>query len=165
MVAFQANQLPNPLVEISVPGHPPHSVSAKHSVNPRWETAEPASYKRLSSDSRVTVRMYDRKGRNHMSLLGENTISCSRLKGDKPMYIWLPLQPSMKSRSMLGFRKRRAMPTLDADVEEAPELQVCLQSYDAQPRTLRLWEQGFMVAPKNVYLSSRRLVQQTSLVQ
>ena len=124
VVAFQANQLPNPVVEVSVPGHPSHSVSARHTVNPRWDNAEPASYKRLSSDSRVTVRMLDRKGRSRMTLLGENTISCSRLTGDKPMYLWLPLLPSVKARSFGGLRKRRKMPSLEAEVSETPELQV-----------------------------------------
>lgn len=124
VVAFQANQLPNPVVEIAVPGHPPHRENAKHSLNPRWERDEPASYKRLSADSHVTVRVYDRKGRNHLSLLGENTISCSRLKGDKPMYVWLPLLPSARSRAMLGLRRRRKMPSLDSEVDETPALQV-----------------------------------------
>lgn len=124
VVTFQANQLPNPMVEILVPGHPAHAVKAKHTVNPRWDSAGPASYKRLSSDARVTVRIYDHKGRNHHSLLGESTISCSRLTGDKPMYIWLPLLPSATKRSMLGLQKRRSMPAMEAEMEEVPELQV-----------------------------------------
>lgn len=122
VVAFQANQLPNPMVEVSVPGHETHRVKAKHTVNPRWETAEPARYKRLSSDSRVTVRLYDQKGKSTLALLGENTISCSRLTGDKPMYVWLPLIPANKPKFTL--RKRRTAPTMERDLEETPALQV-----------------------------------------
>ena len=124
VVAFQANQLPNPCVELEVPGHPKHRASAKHTVNPRWDREEPASYKRLSSDSRVTVRLYDKKGRKSLSLLGENTISCSRLKGDKPLYLWLPLLPSVKHKSLLGLRKIRSVPLIDPSVDDTPELQV-----------------------------------------
>lgn len=137
VVAFQANQLPNPLVELEVPGHPKHRSSAKHTVNPRWDREEPASYRRLSSDSRVTVRLFDKKGRKSQSLLGENTISCSRLVGDKPLYLWLPLLPSVKHKSLLGLRKRRSVPVLDSNVEETPELQVgSLASHGSSPGSI-----------------------------
>jgi hypothetical protein len=36
VVAFQANQLPNPVVELEVTGHAKHSATATHTVNPRW---------------------------------------------------------------------------------------------------------------------------------
>lgn len=124
VVAFQANQLPNPLVELEVGGHPKHRASARHTVNPRWDRDDPASYKRLSSDSRVTVRLYDKKGRKNMSLLGENTISCSRLVGDKPLYLWLPLLPSVKHKSLFGMVKQRSVPLLDSELEDTPQLQV-----------------------------------------
>ena len=131
VVAFQANQLPNPLVELEVPGHPKHRVLAKHTVNPRWDRDTPASYKRLSSDSRVTVRLFDKKGRKTFSLLGENTISCSRLVGDKPLYLWLPLLPSVKHKSVFGLRKKRSVPLLEEIEEEndTPELQVSLLNF------------------------------------
>jgi hypothetical protein len=90
----------------------------------RWDTEKPASFERLSADSMVTVRMFDKKGRNSLSLLGENTISCSRLKVDKPLYVWLPLLPSVKHKILLGMRKKREMPNTGAEVEETPELQV-----------------------------------------
>lgn len=124
VVAFQANQLPNPLVELEVSGHPKHHSSAKHTVTPRWDREEPASYKRLSSDSRVTVRLYDKKGRKSMTLLGENTISCSRLVGDKPLYLWLPLLPSVKRKSFLGLQKKRVVSLENTNLQETPELQV-----------------------------------------
>ena len=133
VVAFQANQLPNPLVELDVPGHPKHRVLASHTVNPRWDRDTPASYKRLSSDSRVTVRLFDKKGRKTFSLLGENTISCSRLQGDKPLYLWLPLLPSVKHKSVFGLRKKRTVPLLEdlEDENDTPELQVAASTCTA----------------------------------
>lgn len=68
--------------------------------------------------------MFDKKGRSSLSLLGQNTVSLSRLQGDKPLYVWLPLLPSVKHKVLLGMRKRREMPHAASEVEETPELQV-----------------------------------------
>lgn len=35
VVAFQANQLPCPEVEVTIPGRPPYSVCAQHTLKPR----------------------------------------------------------------------------------------------------------------------------------
>ena len=125
MVAFQANQLPNPVVEVDVPNHSKHTAKATHTLSPRWDHEEPASYARLSSDTNITIRIYDRKSRSRMTLLGENIISCSRLKGEKPMYIWLPLLPIEKHKRILGLGRKDKVPDPDA-LESMPELQVSL---------------------------------------
>ena len=39
VVAFQSNQLPNPVVKVEVPGHDVHEVTASHTINPRFEDA------------------------------------------------------------------------------------------------------------------------------
>lgn len=58
-----------------------------------------------------------------MQLLGENSILCSRLMGEKPMYIWLPMCPIEKASSLMGMRRKNKGPAL-GDVEHIPELQV-----------------------------------------
>ena len=98
VVAFQANQLPCPEVEVSVPGRPPYSVYADHTLKPRFEGAARGSYKALSSRSPLTVRIYDRKSSRRRTLLGEATFPADSIPGDEPVYVWLPLQPRVAKR-------------------------------------------------------------------
>ena len=46
--------------------------------------------------------------------------------GDKPLYLWLPLLPSVKHKSVFGLRKKRSVPLLEEieDEHDTPELQV-----------------------------------------
>lgn len=57
-MAFQANQLPCPEVEITIPGRQPYMVYASHTLKPRFEGTDRGSYKALSSRSPLTVRDY-----------------------------------------------------------------------------------------------------------
>ena len=80
VVAFQANQLPNPLVEISVPGQPVYQVAAKHSLKPHFPTEHPARFERITQDAAVTVRLYDDKAGRRNQLLGEAVLPCKQIK-------------------------------------------------------------------------------------
>ena len=92
-MAFQANQLPCPEIEITVPGRDPYTVWAKHTLKPRFEDAPRGTYKALSSRTPVTVRLYDRKSNRRRTLLGQTSFSADCITGNEPVYIWLPLQP------------------------------------------------------------------------
>jgi hypothetical protein len=80
VVAFQANQLPNPLVEISVPGQPAYQVSARQTLKPHFPAAEPARFRRIAADTVVTVRLYDDKAGRKKQLLGEAQLPCRHLQ-------------------------------------------------------------------------------------
>ena len=80
VVAFQAHQLPNPLVEVTVPGHVTYQAAAKQTLKPHFQTAEPARFQRLASDAMMTVRLYDDKAGRKKHLLGEAQLSCSHIQ-------------------------------------------------------------------------------------
>ena len=80
VVAFQANQLPNPLVEVSMPGQPAYQVAAKHSLKPHFPTEHPARFERVTQDAAVTVRLYDDKAGRRNQLLGEAMLPCRHVK-------------------------------------------------------------------------------------
>ena len=80
VVAFQANQLPNPLVELSLPGQPTYQVAAKHSLKPHFPTDHPASFHRVTQDAALTVRLYDDKAGRRNQLLGEAVLPCKQIK-------------------------------------------------------------------------------------
>lgn len=56
VVAFQANQLPNPRVEVSVKGYPTYVVAARHTLMPRFSQTDAALFKRLPPDTELKVR-------------------------------------------------------------------------------------------------------------
>ena len=101
-VAFQANDLPNPLVEISTPHHDAHTFWTKHTLNPKFPTTDPAVYDRLPSDSVLTLKLFDNKGtltkRRRRVLLGSNTLCCAHFHGEDPLYVWLPMRPPARRR-------------------------------------------------------------------
>ena len=80
VVAFQANQLPNPLVEVDVVGHPVYQAAAKQTLKPHFQTAEPARFQRLAADAMLTVRLFDDKAGRKKHLLGEAQLCCSHLQ-------------------------------------------------------------------------------------
>ena len=86
VVAFQANQLPNPLVEVSMPGQPTYQVAAKHSLKPHFPTEHPARFERVTQEAALTVRLYDDKAGRRNQLLGEAVLPCKEIK------VWLALQ-------------------------------------------------------------------------
>ena len=90
VVAFQANQLPNPLVEISVPGQPVYQVAAKHSLKPHFPTEHPARFERITQDAAVTVRLYDDKAGRRNQLLGEAVLPCKEIKVSRGLRCHLP---------------------------------------------------------------------------
>ncbi len=56
-LALRASNLPNPLVELHVDGHPVHAVSAYHSLKPQFPSADGASFPRMHPDTHVHVHL------------------------------------------------------------------------------------------------------------
>lgn len=107
-MAFQANDLPNPLVEISAANKPSHVSWTKHTLNPKFPNMEPAMYDRLPNDTIITVKMFDNKGsltnRRRRVLLGSSSVCCAHFTGADPLYVWLPmLQPQKRRRKKSGL--------------------------------------------------------------
>ena len=90
-MAFQANQLPNPLVEVDVGGHPVYQAAAKQTLKPHFQTAEPARFQRLAADAMLTVRLFDDKAGRKKQLLGKAQLCCSHLQ--------VSIHPSLSSCS------------------------------------------------------------------
>ncbi len=84
VVAFQANDLPNPLVALHVEGHQPHNVWEKHTLKPRFNTSEQAVFPKVPADTHIQVQLFDNKGgvihKRHQELLGEAQLCCSHLQ-------------------------------------------------------------------------------------
>jgi hypothetical protein len=102
-VAFQANDLPNPLAEVSTPGRPSHLSWTKHTLNPKFPATEAMMYDKLPSDTIITFKLFDNKGaltkRRRRQLLGSNSVCCTHFTGEDPLYVWLPMhQPSTRHR-------------------------------------------------------------------
>ena len=107
-MAFQANDLPNPLVEISAANKPSHVSWTKHTLNPKFPNMEPAMYDKLPNDTIITVKMFDNKGtltnRRRRVLLGSSTVCCAHFTGADPLYVWLPMrQPRKRRRNKSGL--------------------------------------------------------------
>lgn len=107
-VAFQANDLPNPLVEISATNKPSHVSWTKHTLNPKFPNMEPAMYDKLPNDTIITVKMFDNKGtlthRRRRVLLGSSSVCCAHFTGADPLYVWLPMhQPRKRRRNKSGL--------------------------------------------------------------
>ncbi|KAL3135445.1 hypothetical protein ABBQ32_007626 [Trebouxia sp. C0010 RCD-2024] len=122
-VAFQASDLPNPLVEISAPNKPSHVSWTKHTLNPKFPNMEPAMYDKLPNDTIITVKMFDNKGtlthRRRRVLLGSSSVCCAHFTGADPLYVWLPMrQPRKRHRNEMG-----QLPPSD----HIPDLQVLLR--------------------------------------
>lgn len=108
-VAFQANDLPNPLVEISATNKPSHVSWTKHTLNPKFPNMEPAMYDRLPNDTIITVKMFDNKGtltnRRRRVLLGSSSVCCAHFTGADPLYVWLPMrEPRKRRRNKSGLQ-------------------------------------------------------------
>eukprot|EP00891_Asterochloris_glomerata_P007978 jgi/Astpho2/7978/Aster-x0337 len=131
VVAFQANDLPNPLVALHVEGHQPHNVWEKHTLKPRFNTSEQAVFPKVPADTHIQVQLFDNKGgvihKRHQELLGEAQLCCSHLQGEDPVYIWVPLHAP--GRGWLHWRHRHD----DEAFQELPQLQhgrlCCLQVF------------------------------------
>ena len=102
-MAFQANQLPNPLVEVSMPGQPTYQVAAKHSLKPHFPTEHPARFERVTHDAAMTVRLYDDKAGRRNQLLGEATLPCKQIK------VWQILQARLSSQSFTLISSRSCL--------------------------------------------------------
>lgn len=119
-VAFQANDLPNPLVELSAVNRPSHVSWTKHTLNPKFPASEAAMYDKLPSDTIITFKLFDNKGtvtkRRRRKLLGSNSVCCTHFTGEDPLYVWLPMrQPSKRHH-----RKHALLPPHG----QVPDLQV-----------------------------------------
>ncbi|KAL6785838.1 hypothetical protein ACKKBG_A00370 [Auxenochlorella protothecoides x Auxenochlorella symbiontica] len=123
VMALAASELPNPGVELAVSSAAAgveagaSTAAIGHSLTPRWE-GERHAFPRLDpADTRLTVRLLDCHSglRHNRALLGEVTVAAGNVKGEDPVYVWLPLTPA-KSKGPPGM--------VGAGV---PELQVCLR--------------------------------------
>lgn len=145
VVAFQASQLPNPLVEVTAPGHAPHRAAAAHTLKPVFPDAPPGRFPALAPDAVVTVRLLDRKAGSRDAVLGTASFAAARAgpgsqtllnprqgggrrvgahgsADEGPLYVWLPL---VAPRALLGWRARRAGSVVLEEGDGVPELQVC----------------------------------------
>ena len=133
VVAFSANELPNPTVELHVPQRPMHSVTMEHTLKPRYSDEVSATYERLPSDTQMTVRVLDHKGKYREPLLGETVMNCSHVQGDQPVYVWLPILPPAH-RSYIPLKRPKTPGKPDA----APNLQVSRDAAQMQHCKLTL---------------------------
>ena len=150
VVAFQASQLPNPLVEVGAPGHAQHRVDAAHTLKPVFPDVPPGRFAALAPDAVITVRLLDRKAGSRDAVLGTASFAAAHVgakRGDQglgsenplnarqgggrrvgeygsadegPVYVWLPLSAP---RAALGWRARRAGSVVLAEGNGVPELQ------------------------------------------
>ena len=118
VVAFSANELPNPTVELHVSTRPVHSVMLEHTLKPRYPDDIAATYERLPADTLMTVRVLDHKGKYREPLQGEGVMNCSHIQGDKPTYVWLPILKPRRGKIPFMKPKDARKPSI------APELQV-----------------------------------------
>ena len=120
-VAFQANDLPNPLVECSTARRPGLVVWKMHTLNPKFvkEDGNQYAYDKLPSDAIMTFKLFDNKGTGpgprRRVLLGDNNLCCSHLTGEDPVYVWLPLhQPGRHRRRARMLSQPGQVPDLQA---------------------------------------------------
>lgn len=78
MVAFQASQLPNPVVEVGAAGHGPQRVQAEHTLKPVFADVPPARFPALAPDAVLSVRLLDRKAGAREELLGVASFAAAR---------------------------------------------------------------------------------------
>jgi hypothetical protein len=87
VVALSANELPNPVVTLSLPDYPPYTTPViKHTLTPRWPGDHRHSFVGVDpAQSALTVQLGDARW-THMGLtrgnypLGEAVVHCSHIK-------------------------------------------------------------------------------------
>lgn len=106
VVALSANELPNPVVTCTLPGHAPMMTPVlSHTLNPRWDADKRLVFQRVdANDAMLTVSLGDQRGglRRVLHPIGEARIHCSNIKGENPVYVWLPLRKPRKKRRQHG---------------------------------------------------------------
>ena len=123
VVALSANELPNPVVTIGVPGFPEYSTPpCPHTLNPRWAADARHIFRRADpTDTEITVSLSDARGGllHRMVPIAKGKIHASNIPMDKPVYAWVPLY---------SFH-RKAMEALEVmgGSTKAPDLQVFLR--------------------------------------
>lgn len=122
VVALSASELPNPVVTLTVPGHPPYSTTTlSHTLAPRWPADGRHCFKHVDpSSAAIQIRVWDhrRSGWARGVTLGQGTIHASHVRGEKPVYVWVPMARPGKGRNS-------AMPTAPGELDN--ELQVYLR--------------------------------------
>eukprot|EP00887_Chlorella_sp_A99_P007742 scaffold20.g7742.t1 len=113
VMALSSQELPEAVVSLSMPRFETYETeAAPPSLRPRVDPAEAA----------LTVRLYDRRGsflaHAGLHLLGEASIHCSHIKGEDPVYVWVPLTL---------VKHRRLAVDRGARLEEVSDLQVFLR--------------------------------------
>jgi hypothetical protein len=81
VVAFQASQLPNPVVEVAAAGHAPHRVKAEHTLKPVFADVPPGRFAALAPEAALTVRLLDRKAGSRDAVLGAATFAAGAAVG------------------------------------------------------------------------------------
>jgi hypothetical protein len=123
VVALSASELPNPVVTLTVPGHIPYSTTPMpHTLTPRWPADGRYCFKSVEpSSAAIQVRVWDhrRSGLTQRGVtLGKGIIHASHVRGDKPVYVWVPMARPGKGRNS-------ALPTAPGELDN--ELQVFLR--------------------------------------
>ncbi len=123
VVALSASELPNPVVTLTVPGYQSYSTpTIPHTLAPRWLTDGHHCFKGLDpSNAAVQIRVWDqrRSGMTQRGVtLGQGVIHASHVHGDKPVYVWVPMDRPGKGRGS-------TMPTAPGELDS--ELQVYLR--------------------------------------
>lgn len=98
-----ASELPNPEVTLELKGYPAYVTPVlEHTLAPRWDASVRHDFSRVDpADASLTVRLRDaRRGflKSEARLLGEATIHCCNIKGENPVYVWVPLAKPRRRR-------------------------------------------------------------------
>lgn len=121
VVALSDNELPNPVVTIQLQGYPDYSTEvATHTLNPRWPANQRHIFRGVDpTKAELTITIADQRNglRRRAIPLGRGVVHASNVKGERPIYIWVPAYPI--SKKMSGIE------TMGED--NIPELQVFLR--------------------------------------
>lgn len=123
VVALSANELPNPVVTLEVPGYPPYVTPMRsHTLTPRWPANQRHVLRGVApASAKIIVKLGDQRSglRQTIAPLGVGAIHASNIKGENPVYVWVPLKRP-------GRREAAAAPP-PGEADAAPELQVYLR--------------------------------------
>ena len=114
-------------MELHIPQRPVHTVTMEHTLKPRYSDEVSATYERLPSDTQMTVRVLDHKGKYREALIGETVIDCGHVQGEQPVYVWLPILPPAQ-HNYIPFKKPRApgKPDVAPTLQVSPSVSFCM---------------------------------------
>lgn len=95
VVALSANELPNPVVTVSIPGFADYSTPpAPHTLTPRWPADARHVFKGTDhTETEISISLGDFRGELIQRLvpLAKGKLHASNIPVDKPVYVWVPL--------------------------------------------------------------------------